>query len=226
MRSAIARRMTESKTTVPHFYVAADVCLDAALELVRAENEASGPDERISVTAVLVRACAGALVANPAFNAVWADDGLIHAEAVNVGVAIALDEGLLAPAVLGADALTLRETSEAVRDLVGRARTAKLRPAELTEGTFTLSNLGMFRIAGFSAIVTPPQVAVLATARPSERVILRAGAPIATTAMTATLSADHRAVDGADAARFLETLQDALEQPAALRRPARETVPV
>jgi len=223
MRRRIARRMTESKSTIPHFYVQTDVCLEAALHLLEQENHSANGNERITVTAALVRSCAEALVVHPAFNAVWTEDGLIHAEEVNVSVAVAIDDGLVAPAVLGADTLTLHETSEALRDLVRRAHASKLRPTELTDGTFTLSNLGMFRVAAFSAIVTPPQVAVLATARPHERISMSDGVPRATTVMTATLSADHRAVDGADAARFLESLKDTLEQPARLLTNARDS---
>jgi pyruvate dehydrogenase E2 component (dihydrolipoamide acetyltransferase) len=215
--------MTESKTTVPHFYVQADVCFNPLLELLERENEALGNAHRITVTAALVRSCASTLLEHPSFNAVWTDDGLVRADDVNVAVAVALDDGLLAPAILGADALTLAETSDALRDLVGRTRASRLRPPELTDATFTVSNLGMFRVTAFSAIVTPPQVAVLATAHPREVVTLGDGVPRASTVMTVTLSADHRAVDGADAARFLESLKDVLEQPAALLDAARAT---
>lgn len=212
MRSAIAARMTESKRTVPHFYVEAEIEMSPALDLVEDLNDAQEDDGvRVTVTALLVHACARALGENPRLNAVWTSDGLLEAEDVNVGVAIALDDGLLAPAVLGADRLDVRATAAAVADLVERARTGHLRPAEVGEATFTLSNLGMFDVSSFAAIVTPPQVAILAAARPIERLTLLEGELRVTNVLRATLSADHRAVDGIDAARFLESVKASLE---------------
>jgi pyruvate dehydrogenase E2 component (dihydrolipoamide acetyltransferase) len=204
MRAAIARRMQASKQEIPHFYLSAELRMDAALE------------QRVSVSAVLVRACALALRAHPSFNAVWTPDGLALAEQVNVSVAIALDEGLVAPAVLNADLLDVHQTAEALSDLVARARGGKLRGSEITEGTFTLSNLGMFDISSFTAIVTPPQVAVLATGKIEKRPHWNGEAFVPASIMNATLSSDHRAVDGADAARFLATLHELLLEPARL----------
>jgi pyruvate dehydrogenase E2 component (dihydrolipoamide acetyltransferase) len=207
MRAGIAARMTESKLTVPHFYVETEIEIAPALELIEYLNEtAEDGDARVTVTALLVRGCAVALREQPRLNAVWTPDGLLEAEDVNVGVAVALDEGLLAPAVLAADGLDLRETAAAVADVAERARAGKLRPAELGEATFTISNLGMFEITSFAAIVPPPQVAILATGRPQERLGLQDGEVVGRRVMHATLSADHRAVDGVDAARFLATL--------------------
>src|SRR5207244_596478 len=161
---AIARRMQASKQEIPHFYLSAEIRMDAALEEVASLNCASsGP--RVSLSALLVRACALALREHPGFNAVWTSDGLALAEQVNVSVAVALDGGLVAPAVLDADRLDLRETAVALSDLVDRARRGKLRGAEITDGTFTVSNLGMFDVSAFAAIVTPPQVAILATGK-------------------------------------------------------------
>jgi pyruvate dehydrogenase E2 component (dihydrolipoamide acetyltransferase) len=210
MRSAIARRMQTSKQEVPHFYVAADLRLDAALADVEALNSEGDGKARVSVSAVLVRACALALREHRRFNAVWTKDGLALAEQVNVAVAIAVDGGLVAPAILDADRLDIRATAEAPSDLVARTRSGKLRAAELTEGTFTVSNLGMYGVSSFAAIVTPPQVAVLATGKVERRPLWQDDAFVPADLMTATLSSDHRAVDGADAARFLATLQELL----------------
>jgi pyruvate dehydrogenase E2 component (dihydrolipoamide acetyltransferase) len=210
MRAAIARRMAESKQQVPHFYVQTEVAVDGVRERLAALNE-DADASRATMTVALVRACVAALSAQPRFNSVWTEDGLFQADEVNVGIAIALDDGLVAPALLGADALDVAATAAALRDLVERARSQRLRPAELSGATFTLSNLGMFNVSAFTAIVTPPQVGILATARPIERWLFGDDGPVRADVMTATLSADHRAVDGVDAARFLETFKQAME---------------
>ena len=213
MRAAIARRMQASKQQVPHFYVSADLRMDAAVEQVETLNRGGGR-ARVSLSALLVRACALALREHPQLNAVWTDDGLALAEQVNVSVAVAVDGGLVAPAVLDADRLDVRATAEALADLAARARSGKLRGAEITDGTFTVSNLGMFGVSAFAAIVTPPQVAVLATGKVERRAVWREEEVVPASVLTATLSSDHRALDGADAARFLTTLQTLLEAPA------------
>jgi pyruvate dehydrogenase E2 component (dihydrolipoamide acetyltransferase) len=211
MRAGVGRRMTESKQQVPHFYVQTEVAVDALRERLAELKEGAG-EARVTMTVALVRACVAALREHRKFNAVWTPDGLLEAEEINVGIAIALDEGLLAPALLGADGLDVAATATALSDLAERARSGRLRPRELSDATFTLSNLGMFQVSGFTAIVTPPQVAILATARPVERLTPAGPASL----LTATLSADHRAVDGADAARFLETFKQAIEDPDSL----------
>jgi pyruvate dehydrogenase E2 component (dihydrolipoamide acetyltransferase) len=215
MRAAIARRMQASKQEIPHFYLSAEIRMDAALEEVESLNRA-GDGPRVSLSALLVRACALTLREHPSFNAVWTPKGPALAEQVNVSVAVALDGGLVAPAVLNADRLDVRGTAEALSDLVGRARHGKLRGAEITEGTFTVSNLGMFDIASFTAIVTLPQVAVLATGKVEKRPLWNGEGFVPASIMNATLSCDHRAVDGADAARFLATLHELLQEPARL----------
>jgi pyruvate dehydrogenase E2 component (dihydrolipoamide acetyltransferase) len=212
MRSAIARRMTESKQQAPHFYVSTEVRVDAVEKLIATEN-ARQPSQRVTATVALVRAVAAALRDEPRMNSVWTDDGLLEANEVNVGVAIALEGGLIAPALLGVDRLDFRETADALSDLVERARARKLKPAELTEATFTLSNLGMFDVSAFTAIVTPPQVAILATGRSVPRLLPADGGFETASMLTATVSADHRAVDGVDAARFLQAFKGALEAP-------------
>jgi pyruvate dehydrogenase E2 component (dihydrolipoamide acetyltransferase) len=205
MRRAIARRMTESKQQAPHFYVETDVAMDAAIDAAAASQA--------TVTALLARACALALRSHPQLNAVWTERGLELVDSVNLGVAIALEGGLIAPALLDADQMSVAQTALALSDLVSRARTGGLRGSELTEGTFTLSNLGAFDVTRFTAIIVPPQVAILATGRTIETPVVLDGEVVVRRTMSATLSADHRALDGVDAARFLATFKTLLESP-------------
>jgi pyruvate dehydrogenase E2 component (dihydrolipoamide acetyltransferase) len=222
MRAAIGRRMQASKQEVPHFYLSTEIRMDAALAAVESLKGFSDAP-RVTLSAVLVRACALSLREHPSFNAVWTSDGLALAEQVNVSVAVALEGGLIAPAVLDADRLHVPGTAEALSDLVSRARHGKLRGAEITEGTFTVSNLGMFDVSSFAAIVTPPQVAVLATGKIEKQPFWDGEAFVPTSIMNATLSSDHRAVDGADAARFLATLHELLLDPARLGMPTQRS---
>ena len=155
---------------------------------------------------------------SPAFNAAWNGDVVESVDAINVGVAIALDDGLIAPALLDCRERGVEDLSRGLADLVARTRAGRLRAPEISEGTFTLSNLGMFDVTQFTAIITPPQVAILATARTAERAVVRDGQLAIRRLMTATLSSDHRVVDGVGAARFLGTLKGLLEAPEAWAR--------
>lgn len=211
MRKAIARRMSDSKREAPHFYASTEIEFAAASELVAEESARTG--RRITATAALVRACVVALRECPRLNSVWTDDGLLQVDAINLGVAIALDDGLIAPALLAAESRDLADTAAAIDELATRARSGKLRAPEVSDATFTLSNLGMFEVSSFSAIVTPPQVAILATGRTIPRAIPDGAGVRVAPMLTATLSVDHRALDGADAGRFLGALKDALERP-------------
>jgi pyruvate dehydrogenase E2 component (dihydrolipoamide acetyltransferase) len=212
MRSAIARRMVQSKQSAPHFYISRELEMDAALDALAGLNEGRTGDARVSVTALLVRALAQALAAFPAFNAVWEGESLVQVDAVNIGVAIDLgDGGLIAPALLGCQAKSTERIAADLRDLVTRTRAGRLRAAELGEGTFTLTNLGMLGVSSFAAIVTPPQVSILATGATEPRPVVRDGQVVVRRMMTATLSSDHRAVDGAGAARLLADLQARLD---------------
>lgn len=213
MRAAIARRMVESKTRAPHFYVESEVPMEAVLAAIGA---APADAPRPSVTAYLARACVLALARHPRLNARWLGDVLAPAATVNLGVAVALEDGLIAPALVGAEQLSLSGTAEALRDLVARARASRLKPAELAEGTFTLSNLGMFDVARFTAIIVPPQVAILATGATQARLVLEGSSVVSVRTLAATVSADHRAVDGADVAAFLQTFKELLQAPEAL----------
>jgi pyruvate dehydrogenase E2 component (dihydrolipoamide acetyltransferase) len=215
MRKAIARRMVDSKREAPHFYVETEVPMDAALALTR-QRSAEPSTPTVTVTAVLAKACATALIAHPHLNSVWTERGLERVDAVNLGIAVALDDGLIAPALLGAESLSLTETAEALDDLVARARARKLRPREASDGTFTLSNLGSFDVSRFTAIVVPPQVGILATGRTTERPVVVDGEVVVRPVLAATVSADHRAVDGATVAAFLETFKSLVANPAGL----------
>ena len=191
--------------------------MDAPAGRRRASERGRSREGRgITVTAFLLRAVALTLAEHPAFNAVWNGDVVERWDAINIGVAIALDDGLIAPALLDCRERGVADLASGLGDLVARARAGKLRAAEIGEGTFTLSNLGMFDVTAFTAIITPPQVAILATARTVDRPVVRDGAVVVRKVMTATLSSDHRVVDGVGAAGFLGTLKQLIETPARL----------
>ena len=213
MRRTIARRMAESKGSAPHFYLSTEIEMDAMLAAVDIMNAGRVREERVTVTAFLVRALALALVGHPAFNAVWNGEIVERWDAINIGVAIALEDGLIAPALLDCRHRGVADLAAGLADLVTRTRAGKLRGSEIGQGTFTLSNLGMFDVTAFTAIITPPQVAILATARTVERPVVRGGEIVVRRIMTATLSADHRVVDGVGAAGFLGTLKTRIEAP-------------
>ena len=215
MRRAIARRMVESKGRAPHFYLSTDVEMDALMAIAERFNSGRAKEARLSVTAFLIRAVALTLAEHPMFNAVWNEDVVEQADSINVGVAIALDDGLIAPALIDCRDRSVEDLATALGDLVARTRIGKLRAPEINDGTFTLSNLGMFEVSAFTAIITPPQVAILATARTEARAVVRDDGVVIRRMMTATLSSDHRVVDGVGAARFLETLKGLVEAPAA-----------
>jgi pyruvate dehydrogenase E2 component (dihydrolipoamide acetyltransferase) len=204
--------MVDSKREVPHFYVSTEIEMDAAVRHVEGLS-AAAEGTRVTITALLVRACAVAVQEHPRLNAVWGTDGLELCTEINIGVAIELDDALVAPALLGCETLGVLDVAAALQDLVERARHGKMRGQELTGGTITLSNLGMFEVSQFTAIVTPPQVAILGAGKISRVPRFADGDVVACRLMTVTVSADHRAVDGADVARFLGTLKARIESP-------------
>jgi pyruvate dehydrogenase E2 component (dihydrolipoamide acetyltransferase) len=220
MRRTIARRMSESKQRVPHFYETAVVEMDGVLAGLAKMNAAREQGGRVTVTAVLVHALAQTLVEHPSFNAVWEGDDLIRRTALNIGVAIDVPDGLLAPALLGCESRDLESIAAGLRDLVARTKAGKIKAPEWADATFTLSNLGMFEIAQFTAIVVPPQVAILAVGQTIPAAVVRDGAVVVRQVVQATLSADHRAVDGAGAARFLGALKGHLEKPGWIQKGA------
>ena len=216
MRAAIGRRMVESKSKSPHFYVSTDIEMEAVTAANNTLHEGKSGDDRVTSTAWLVRALAQSLAAAPALNAVWNGETLERVDQINIGIAIAIPDGLIAPALLDCGSKDLATISSELRDLVARTKANKLKPAEFADATFTLSNLGSFPVTQFTAIVTPPQVAILATGRSEQRAVVRDGAVVARQMLTATLSADHRAVDGALVAAFLGDLKSRLESPEGL----------
>jgi pyruvate dehydrogenase E2 component (dihydrolipoyllysine-residue acetyltransferase) len=217
MLKAVARRMAEAKATVPHFYVSSDIDMTRALEL-RAELNAALADsgEKVSVNDLIVRACAQALAQHPQAHRSFVDGQHVYHAHVHVGIAVALDDGLIVPVLRDADTKGVRQISIETRDLAGRARAGKLRQSEIEGGTFTVSNLGMFDVASFSAIINPPESTILAVSSIVERAVVRDGAVVPRQIMSVTLSCDHRACSGADGARLLQTVKRHLEAPTLL----------
>ena len=187
--------------------------MDAAIEATTKLNADVATGERVTLTALMLKAVALTLADEPAFNAHWTDAGHELIDDINIGVAIDVPAGLIAPAIVNCLDLGVREFSTRLRDLAKRAKKGKLRAAEMSEATFTLSNLGMFDVSSFTAIITPPQVAIMATGRSQQLPRVVNGEIVVQTIMTATLSSDHRAVDGVGAARVLGKFKERLEFP-------------
>lgn len=219
IRKTIAERMSRSAQTAPHISFEADVDMSAA-EAWRAKANALQQVQSqspISVTAFIVRVCAWALKRHPWMNATLKDDAITLHGAVNIGVAVALDEGLIVPVVQDAAQKSVGEIAAEIAGLTERARGNRLRAGDLSGGTFTVSNLGMFGVDRFTAILNPPEAGILAVGRMMKRIVLGPDdAPVVRPMMTVTLSADHRIVDGAVAARFLANIRVGLEEPALL----------
>lgn len=213
MRKAIARRLTESKTTVPHFYVTAHCRVDRLLAL-RAELNEIAP-RKISVNDFVLKAVAGALREVPAANATWAGDHILRHETVDIAVAVAVENGLLTPVLRDVDRSGIAEVSAAVAELAERARAVRLQQHELEGGAFSVSNLGMYGVDEFSAILNPPQSGILAVAAAKQQPVVDQGVLAVGTVMTVTLSADHRVVDGAVAAEWMAAFVKRIENPAA-----------
>ena len=217
MLKAVARHMAESKATVPHFYVTSEIDMTRALELRAELNEAlAGLGEKASVNDLIVRACAQALLQHPQAHRSYVDGHHVYHAHAHIGIAVALDDGLIVPVLRDADTKGVRQLAAETRDLVGRARDGKLRQSEIEGGTFTVSNMGMFDVAAFSAIINPPESTILAVSSTVERAVVRDGAVIPRKIMSVTLSCDHRACSGADGARLLQTVKRHLEAPTLL----------
>jgi pyruvate dehydrogenase E2 component (dihydrolipoamide acetyltransferase) len=211
MRRAIARRLTESKTTVPHFYVTADCKVDSLFDLRKRINESS--PVKISVNDIVVKAVASALMDVPEANVIWNPEAMHKFESADIAVAVATDGGLLTPVIRGVEKRQLSNLSMEIAELAGRARAGKLRQEELEGGSFAVSNLGMYGTKEFSAILNPPQSGILAVGAASPRAIVEDGQVVVANIMTVTLSADHRAVDGAVAAQWLAAFVKRIENP-------------
>lgn len=214
MRRAIARRLTESKTTVPHFYVTAHCNVGELLELRKRVNSAI--ETKVSVNDFVLKAVAGALRAVPEANAIWGGDVIRRFDTVDLAVAVAVEGGLLTPVLRGVESLTLTQVAAAVADAAARARAGKLRQEELEGGSFSVSNLGMYGVDEFSAILNPPQSGILAVGAAKERPIVVDGQLAVGSVMTVTLSADHRVIDGAVAAQWMAKFVALIENPVAI----------
>ena len=217
MRQQIARVTVKSKTEKPHFYVSADIDMTKSMNLRRQVNEQlADQGVRITVNDLIVKACIESLKKYPKFNAYYEEDGIQYNETVNIAVAIAEEEGLIVPAILDCAGKSLRQVSEMIKDLAERSSNGTLSTQEYTGGTFAISNLGMYDVTSFVAIIHPPQSAVLAVGTVSEKPTVQNGEVSISQIMTATLSADHRIVDGAEGAEFLIQVKNLLENPMGL----------
>lgn len=213
MRQTIARRMQQSKQQAPHYYLTLDVDMTEAMRFRAEANTALADTARISVNDIIILATTRALQKHPRFNSWWVDDQLqVHSQ-INMGIAIALEDGLIAPAILDVASKPLTQISREARDLAERARGGVLRQEEYTGGTFTITNLGAYGVDSLIGIINPPQTAILGLGAVRERPVVRNGEVVVRQMLTVALSADHRATDGAEGARFLTTLQEYLEKP-------------
>jgi pyruvate dehydrogenase E2 component (dihydrolipoamide acetyltransferase) len=213
MRKVIAKRLSESKQTVPHFYLTVDCRIDDLLK-IRAELNAKGGDAyKLSVNDFVIRAAALALKKVPAANASFAEDAILYYDHADISVAVATPAGLITPIVKAAEGKGLALISNEMKDLAKRARDGKLKPEEFQGGTFSISNLGMFGIREFAAIINPPQGCILAVGAGEQRVIVVDGQPAVATLMTCTLSVDHRVVDGAVGAEYMAAFKALIENP-------------
>jgi pyruvate dehydrogenase E2 component (dihydrolipoamide acetyltransferase) len=214
MRKAIAARMSEAKQTIPHFRVTNDVEIDALIS-VRAELQMRNPDARLSLNDLLIKCCAGALLDTPAVNIQWAGSAIHQYHNADIAFVTALDAGgLTTPILRSADSKSVWDLSHEIKELTARARSNTLRMDEIVGGSFSISNLGMYQVDEFDAIINPPQCAILAIGTAKPRVVASAGNQTrVATVLRATLSVDHRAIDGATAATFLTALRERIERP-------------
>ncbi|WP_417829999.1 pyruvate dehydrogenase complex dihydrolipoamide acetyltransferase [Thalassospira sp.] len=213
MRKTIARRLTESKQQVPHFYLTVDCELDNLLATRKQLNEKAGEGVKISVNDFIIRAVSLALKKVPAANSIWTDKATLQCKQQDISVAVAIDGGLITPVVRDAGSKGLAEISTEMKALAGKARDGKLMPEDYQGGTFSVSNLGMFGIKEFSAIINPPQGCILAVGAGEQRPVVKDGALAIATVMSCTLSVDHRAVDGAVGAQFMAEFKKLIEDP-------------
>lgn len=212
MRKTIARRLSESKFSAPHFYLTMEITMDNCMDIRTKINAMS--DVKISFNDFIIKAVAKSLTLHPTVNSSWLGDKIRTYKYVNIGVAVAMDEGLMVPVIKNADTKSLSAITKEVKELADKARDRKIQPAEMQGNTFTISNLGMFGIEEFTAIINPPDACILAVGRISEKLVMDANNNIRkTNVMKVTLSCDHRVVDGAQGAKFLQTLKGILEEP-------------
>jgi pyruvate dehydrogenase E2 component (dihydrolipoamide acetyltransferase) len=215
MRKVIARRLTESKQTVPHYYLTVDCDIDALLK-VRAELNARAAGFKLSVNDFVIRAAALALRKMPEVNASWSEEAVLQWNSIDISVAVAIESGLITPIVKKADQKGLATISNEMKDMAERAKSGKLKLEEFQGGTFSISNLGMFGIRHFEAVINPPQSCILAVGAGEQRPVVKNGALAIATIMSCTLSVDHRVVDGAVGAQFLSEIKKLIEDPLAM----------
>ena len=213
MRKIIAQRLQLSKQTIPHFYLTVDCQIDALLDLRKRLNDKADGAYKLSVNDLVIKICGLALRKVPAANASYTDQGLKLYKTADVAVAVAIDGGLITPIIRDAANTGLEQISTAMKDLAARAREGKLKPEEFQGGSFSISNLGMYGITQFDAVINPPQGAILAIGAGEQRPVVRNGALAVATMMTCTLSCDHRVVDGAVGAEFLKVFKAMVEEP-------------
>ena len=211
MRKVIARRLGESLFTAPHFYLTIEINMDRAIEIRKQLNEVS--PTKLSFNDLVIKAVAASLTQHPAINSSWLGDKIRYNKDINVGVAVAVEDGLLVPVVRYANMKTLSQINTEVKTLAGKAKERKLHPDEMSGNTFTISNLGMFGIDEFTAIINPPDACILAVGGIFEKPIVKKGEIVVGNTMKVTLSCDHRVVDGATGAQFLQTFKSILEEP-------------
>ncbi|MFT3795199.1 pyruvate dehydrogenase complex dihydrolipoamide acetyltransferase [Flavobacterium sp.] len=211
MRKTIARRLSESKFTAPEYYLTIEVAMDDAMKSRAVINTV--PDTKVSFNDMVIKACAMALRKHPQVNSQWKDDVTVINHHIHIGVAVAVDEGLLVPVLKFADQMGLSQIGNTVKDLAGKARNKKITPAEMEGSTFTISNLGMFGISEFTSIINQPNSAILSVGAIVEKPVVRNGQIVVGNTMKVTLACDHRTVDGATGAQFLQTLRTYLENP-------------
>ncbi len=220
IRKVIARRLTEAKQTVPHFYVSMDIELDALLKLraeLNARSAKDGPNAfKLSVNDLIIKAAAVTLRRIPKVNAAWTDEGIALFDDVDISVAVSIPDGLITPIVRQADRKGLAAISAEMKDLSARAKSGKLKPEEFQGGGFSISNMGMYGVSDFAAIINPPQAGILAVAAGAPRPVVKDGALAIATVMTCTLSVDHRVIDGALGAEWLAEFRRIVEDPLSL----------
>lgn len=213
MRKVISKRLVEAKQTVPHFYVTVDCQIDALLKAREQINSRAEGVYKLSVNDFIIKACGLALIRVPEANASWIEDQVYQYKSVDVAVAVAIEGGLITPVIRQAEKKGLAEISKEMKELAARAKEGKLKPQEFQGGTFSLSNMGMYGVKEFSAIINPPQGCILAVGAGEERPVVKDGLLTVATLMTCTLSVDHRVVDGAIGARFLKIFKELIENP-------------
>ena len=212
MRQTIARRLVTSIGPVPHFFLTTEIEMDRAAELRRSINELD-PELKASVNDLIIKVAAISLIQHPQVNASFQDKAVRYYERADIGVAVAIEDGLITPVVRSADRKSIREISREVKELAERARSRKLMPDEYTGATFSISNLGMLGIDEFTAVINPPEAAILAVGAMTPKPVVREGEVVARQMMRVTMSCDHRVIDGATGARFLQTFKKLLENP-------------